>query len=237
METAINLLLGVMGSIIATFVLYLCSHLYQFGYKEDFEFELENAFISVYQIENHHLFPDDYLFVMRQMDTLRRCSYNMYKLLKPLSLWKDRLAKKLIVTILYDIINVCEKAEYITVGYDGKKEQEARLEKIHRCFYRLNGFEKNNISTVKIQLEIIKLLIKGEPIYKAFNEIFELYGAECVQDFFKSENLDISGLIGINSFRTENDIGMRKRCFTCKELEEALKSCHYQSENILKEKS
>lgn len=237
METAINLLLGVMGSIIATFILYLCSYLYRFGYKEDFEFELENAFISVYQIENHHLFPDDYLFVMRQMDTLRRCSYNMYRSLKLLSLWKNRTSKKLIVTLLCDIINTCEKAEYITVGYDGKREQEARLKKIHRSFYRLKEFEANNISTIKIQLKIIELIIKGEPIYKAFDEIFELYGSECKQDFFKSENLDISGLIAVNSFRTENDIGMRKRCLTYKELEEILKSYHPQNDNILKEKS
>ena len=50
----LNIALGAVGSIVATVVLYLCSYLYRIGYKEDFEFDLENAYIAVYQIENLH---------------------------------------------------------------------------------------------------------------------------------------------------------------------------------------
>ena len=46
----LNIGLGAVGSIVATVALYLCSHLYRIGYKEDFEFHLENAYIAVYQI-------------------------------------------------------------------------------------------------------------------------------------------------------------------------------------------
>lgn len=99
----LNIGLGAVGSIVATVVLYLCSYLYRIGYKEDFEFDLENAYIAVYQIENLHRFPNDYLLVMEQVDNLYRCAFSMYRTLSPLSLWRNRAAKKLIITLLHDI--------------------------------------------------------------------------------------------------------------------------------------
>lgn len=220
----LNIGLGAVGSIVATVVLYLCSHLYRIGYKEDFEFNLENAYIAVYQIENHHSFPNDYLLVMEQVDNLYRCAFSMYRTLSPLSLWRNRASKKLIITLLHDIIRVCERSKYITIGYEGEREQEARLKKIHKCFYKLPKFDEENISTVGLQLEMIRFLIKGKSIGNTFDEISRLYGENWMG------NLLDNGFIETNSFRVKNSIGIKRKCFAYNELEKELKRQHYSNQ-------
>lgn len=47
MDIFTNIVLGAVGSIVATFILYLCSHLYKAGHKEDFIFYLDAADNSI----------------------------------------------------------------------------------------------------------------------------------------------------------------------------------------------
>ena len=54
-----NIILGAIGSILATIILYVCSILYKVGYKEDFKFNLNVARTATYQIQNQHYFPED----------------------------------------------------------------------------------------------------------------------------------------------------------------------------------
>ena len=222
----LNIALGAVGSIVASVVLYLCSYLYRIGYKEDFEFDLENAYIAVYQIENLHRFPNDYLLVMEQVDNLYRCAFSMYRTLVPLSLWRNRAAKKLIITLLHDIIRVCEHSKYTIIGYEGEREQEARLEKIHKYFYKSQKSDEEISSTVRLQLEIIKSLIKGKSIGNTLDEISQLYGKN-----WMNSQLD-NGFIQINSFREKNSVGIKRKCFAYSELEKELKRQHSSRKNL-----
>lgn len=135
-DIVLNLALGVIGGIISSALLYWFSLYYKAGYKEDFYFALHSALISASQIEVACHFTDDYAVVMGQIDTLCEAAFKMYRCLLPLTLWYKRKEKKLIITLMNDIINTCEQAKCITVGYDGNKEREARLKKISKCFYR-----------------------------------------------------------------------------------------------------
>ena len=99
-DIAVNIIPGVVGSIVATFILYLLSNLYTCGYKKDFRFALNNAYTAVYQIENLHSFPNDYILVITQIDYLNQCAFLMYRSLSPLSLWAKPKSKKIIITLL-----------------------------------------------------------------------------------------------------------------------------------------
>ena len=74
-----NIILGAIGSILATTILYVCSILYKVGYKEDFKFNLNVARTATYQIQNQHYFPEDYGLVINQIDVIHRCAFNMYR--------------------------------------------------------------------------------------------------------------------------------------------------------------
>lgn len=193
-----NIIIGAIGSILATVLLFLGSKFYQIGYKERFQFDLESARAAVFQIENQHLFPEDYLLVITQIDVLRQCAINMYCSLSPLSMITKKKSKKLITTLLHDIIRVCEYSKYITVGYDGMREKKARLDKIHRAFYKYTPTSMNHSSTVKIQLDVIQNIIDGKNLKESI-----IQSIDGQAEVFFVENLLSDKFIDINSFRPE----------------------------------
>lgn len=213
-----NIVLGAIGSILATAILYLCSILYRIGYKEDIRFNLDMARTAVYQIQNQHLFPEDYSLVINQIDVLYRCVFDIYRALHPLSLVGNRDAKKLMVTLLYDVISVCERAKFLTVGYSGLDEKEARLTEIHKCFYKYDPLEAQNCSTVIVQLDIIENIINGKTIEESIRDALGN-----LADQVPVEDLAIDGFINVNSFRQQRDMDMRRKCFTQREFEQLLR--------------
>ena len=218
MDTFLNILLGAIGSIVATIILYICSALYQIGYRDDVRFNIEAARIATYQIQNQHAYPEDYALVIAQIDVLYQCAYNIYRGMRPLSMAPRFNAQKMVITLLCDIISVCERSKYMTVGYSGLNEKVARLQEIHKAFYKYAPLNENNCSTVIVQLDIIENLFNGKKIRDSIAKAFEN-----VADAQPIENLVSDGFININSLKQANDTGLRKKCFSREELEKVLR--------------
>ena len=218
MDTFLNILLGAIGSIVATIILYICSALYQIGYRDDVRFNIEAARIATYQIQNQHAYPEDYALVIAQIDVLYQCTYNIYRSMRPLSMAPRFNAQKMVITLLCDIISVCERSKYMTVGYSGLNEKAARLQEIHKAFYKYAPLNENNCSTVIVQLDIIENLFNGKKIRDSIAKAFEN-----VADAQPIENLVSGGFININSLKQANDTGLRKKCFSREELEKVLR--------------
>ena len=218
MDTFLNILLGAIGSIVATIILYICSALYQIGYRDDVRFNIEAARIATYQIQNQHAYPEDYALVIAQIDVLYQCAYNIYRGMRPLSMAPRFNAQKMVITLLCDIISVCERSKYMTVGYSGLNEKVARLQEIHKAFYKYAPLNENNCSTVIVQLDIIENLFNGKKIRDSIAKAFEN-----VADAQPIENLVSDGFININSLKQASDTGLRKKCFSREELEKVLR--------------
>lgn len=218
MNIILNIFLGAIGSIVATIILYSLSQLYKFKYKARFKFNLELAKTATYQIQNQHLFPEDYTLVIGQIDVLYKCAFEMYESLYPLSLFYKPNVKKLIITLLYDIMRICEVSKFTTVGYSGLDEKEARLKQIHKYFYKYVALEESNCSTVIVQLNIIEDLIKGKPFIKSIKNGFGI-----LADKTPLEDLVVDGFIHINSFKSNHNNPMQKRCFKNDEFERILR--------------
>lgn len=220
MEDAImNVLLGAIGSIFATIVLYILSLIYRVGYKKDFHFALEMAYSCVYQIENLRTYSNDYPLIIEQVDKLRECAFRMYRLLSPFSLIGRRKERKLIITLLSDIISVCEICKFTTIGYSGESEWEARLEKIQDYFFKYPYLRESNVSTVRVQLNIIQKLIDRTQINSAIKE-----GFGNLADEIPTDDLVVDCFIHCNSLKQQTkEIGIRNDCFTQKQLEKLLR--------------
>ena len=218
MDVLTNILLGAAGSIVATIILYICSSLYKIGYKDDVRFNIETARVAVYQIQNQHSFPEDYALVIAQIDVLHQCAYNIYRSLRPLSMIWNVKSRKMIITLIYDIIHVCERSKYMTIGYSGLDEKEARLREIHEAFYKYAPLDETNTSTVIVQLDIVENLFNGKSIDSSIKEA--LGNMAVTQPI---EDLICDGFIHLNSLKQNNDTGLRKKCFTRKELESILR--------------
>ena len=143
---------------------------------------------------------------MEQIEHLRYYAFSMYKSLTPLCMLGHKKEKKLVITLLYDIMRMCEVSKYTTIGYYGEKEHKARLERVHELFYKHKLFDEENVSTVHIQLELIKELIKGKTICLAFNEITRMYRINWCDSLLES------AFIEINSFRIKDAGLIKKKC-------------------------
>lgn len=218
MDIINNILLGAAGSIVATIILYICSALYRIGYKDDVRFNIEAARIATYQIQNQHQFPEDYALVINQIDILHQYAYSIYRNMRPLSMIWHRNARKMIITLLYDIIMVCERSKFMTIGLSGLDEKEARLNEIHKAFYKYAPLDENNCSTVIVQLNIIENLLNGSTVKKSIKDAFGN-----MADTQPVEDLVCDGFINVNSLRQDGDVGLRKKCFTQKKLEKILR--------------
>lgn len=165
---------------------------------------------------------------MESIDRLRTDTFKMYKSLYPMSMIFNRLEKKLIYTLLYDITKVCEISAYITVGYRENEEIEARLDEIHRYFYRIDEINDHNCSTVSVQLDIIRYLLKNEKIWDIAEKLQKLYETDLIG------NMDCNNLICIDSFREKDDKHMkrmRRKCLSEKELRKILKKIKHNRSN------
>lgn len=154
--------------------------------------QLEFAHKYIYRIENHYRYTIDYEIVLDSVEKLQNCLLNINNniniLLMPLR-WTD---KKFIRTMLYNSYRRCDLAMFTTIGYDGDTEKEARLRKIEKYFYdfRVND---DNISIVRIHIELIKTLIEKRNIHQAI--------IKC-KKYCSINNYD--ALIEINSFKTKS---------------------------------
>lgn len=213
-EVLFNICLGAIGSILATAILFFLSRWYRFKYKEDIYFNLDLAETAVYQIQNMHLYPEDYTLVINQVDVLYQCIFNIYKSISPLSFFFKQKEKRLLMSLLYDIVRVCELSKYVTIGYDGLTEKEERLKKIHKYFYKCKCFDEFNGSTVKVQLDVIRNLTKGQSYIKALINAFKY-------NYDSKDNLwnDVKGsFIEINSFKCSDKYTIKSKGLTNKEF-------------------
>lgn len=183
-DILINILLGAIGSIVATAILFFLSSLYRFRYKDSFLLHLSVAKTAVYQIANTHKYTSDYYLIMQQIDILHRSCISMAEDLQPLSLWYRPQNRKLIYLLLYDIIQNCERIKYTAVGYRGDIEIQERLKKLRYIFYKFyfESADSHNQNVVSVQLDTIEKLLKGKSFSLLVYKIKEQYSCPWEED-------------------------------------------------------
>lgn len=164
---------SVIASIIATTLLFFLSCLYKWKCRANFKFHLDVARQATWQIKNLNGFPQDYHLVIVLIDILAQSINGMFSNIYPLwpLPWKFK-EKKLIYTILYDILRVCDLSKQTTLGYSENHEHEARLDRIHRYFYKCVCLKKWNRTTVEVQLHLISLIVEGRSLDLGFPNLF-----------------------------------------------------------------
>lgn len=209
-----DMYIGIIVGFISAFILYILSRLYKPNYKTEFNFILKSAMTNIYQIHILSEFSEDYDLIISQISELKENAFEMYKLLLPLAMFGRFKEKKMIITLLYDIINVCNVSRYLTFGCENEKEEKrVRIKKIREYFFRIDDFETKNCFLVDVQLNLMGDIINGKSLKKAFRNEFKNFSKN---EFFirKVEEK----FININSFRDRNDKeNVRKNCLTEKQ--------------------
>ena len=211
----LNLIIGALGSIIASIVLYLLSRQYSFSASKQRIYNIEFALNCVYQIENMRNFPEDYESIRHSLECLHAHIFEIHKNIYPFTMFFSPTKKKLVQTILFDITRRCECSLFSTVGYDGIQEKKARLFNIQQYFYTPES-EQNNCSVVELSLSLVKQLFKTS-IFSAFAE----------QNMLPYKFTEFDNFIEVNSFKSDDNILtrlIRDKGLTHKEYEKLIKN-------------
>ena len=211
-----NIIIGAIGSILATIILYFLSQCFSFNSKKRLEYYLEAAFNYIYQIENHCSYSDDYDLIVHCTEELHKCIFEIHANIYPFSMLFNPIKKRLIQTILFDITRRCELVLFSTVGYSDENEKLARLKNLKRYFYTEEGSEEN-CSSIRLSLSIVKLLLQGKKIRVAFSE----------KNNLPYEIKDFKNIIEINSFKirknSANNYLIQRNGLTKEQYEKLLK--------------
>lgn len=162
--------IGISSGIIASAILYYLSRFYQPDSLKNIKNKLELAQHYIYQIESSIEFPEDYEKVVHAFEKLYENLFQIYLCITPAFLMFRPINKKIMITLLYDMMCCCEASMFRTVGYSGEDEFKARLQKI-KAYLQLHF---SSMSALQIELLICKELIKN-PARNAFEYISNTY--------------------------------------------------------------
>ena len=160
---------GISSSIIATVIWYVLSQLWKRGDRKQIGMELEIALTSLYEIEQKIGFPEDYQRILIQIDRMYDSLNRAYGMIKPLTYGLDFGRKRMIVTIIWENIRLCDYSKNITVGYSKFEEIEERCLKIERRL-KIKGKTKSGMSMNLISLFVAKNLNDKEKMKKTLHK-------------------------------------------------------------------
>ena len=220
----VELSIGVLSSIFATVVWYMLSQTWKIEDRKIIARELETAITCLHVIEAKIGYPEDYDRILLQTD---RMYDSLNKAVDTIKLFTYRLdfdRKKMIITIIWDNIRLCERSKNTTIGYSGKEERIERSNNIRQLLEK-----KNNIDTDLLANLTALYIAKDLNNDKNFKDS-ALFWITDEQDlkYIKCRILDLP-LIDNNSFKQGNEIKRETRynCFTKKQymdyLEKQLK--------------
>lgn len=161
-------MIGVFSSIVATVIWYVLSQLWRKDDRKCIRMELEIALTSLYEIEQKISYPEDYTRILQQSDRMFDSLNRAFGMIKFFTYGFDFNRKKMIITIIWENIRLCEYSKNITVGYSENVEIEERCEKIEKRL-RIKGNTKTGMSINLISLFVAKDLNDNVDAKKSFH--------------------------------------------------------------------
>ena len=129
---------------------------------------MEIALTSLYEIEQKISYPEDYTRILQQSDRMFDSLNRAFGMIKFFTYGFDFNRKKMIITIIWENIRLCEYSKNITVGYSENVEIEERCEKIEKRL-RIKGSTKTGMSINLISLFVAKDLNDNVDAKKSFH--------------------------------------------------------------------
>ena len=182
-----NLGIGILSGVIASILLFLISKFYHPNNIKNIKNNLELAERYIWQIDAMVYFPDDYDRIIHAFEKLHDCLFQIYLCMAPSICLCKRKNKKIIYTLICDMMRCCEVSMLVTEGYSGDEEKEARIRNIIRHLRFQN--ERDTYSALQREHALIVALLQY-PLHKAFEEADRHF-----------PQINYEKLIDINSFK------------------------------------
>lgn len=205
----LNLISGILGSLIATIIWVSFSILYDFYSKRKINLYIELAQDSA-RLFQHSINFDDYNTALMQAEKLIEYYKSIDENIKFLTYLPKK--KKLIRTYLYNSLYIVSLFKNLTIGHSGKQELEARCNKCRiEYLYYIKFDEHHEEPFLSFSLELLQeinshFFIKNGLIN---NYLFQLSSKNQKRNILKQ-------IVSVHAFNYKNSINhfMRKSIFT-----------------------
>lgn len=131
-ELILNLVIGALGSILASIIIALVLQTFEFGAKEKIRMRLAVVAEYAFMIRNRYCYVSDYYETVHCAEEIMRLIREITDHVKRFNLLGKKENRKIFFTLLYDMQRRCERICFQTVGYDGEQEIQARINRIQR---------------------------------------------------------------------------------------------------------
>lgn len=215
----ISIAIGVFSSIVATIIWYVLSQLWRKDDRKCIRMELEIALTSLYEIEEKIGYPEDYTRILQQADRMYDSLNRAFGMIKIFTYGFDFDRKKMITTIIWENIRLCEYSKNVTVGYSKDAEIEERCERIAKRL-DIKGSTNTGMSVNLISLYVAKDLNDNVEAKKSLHTWMKTNGDNALL----KEQLLNKQFIEINTFKCGlvSKIHIKHYCFTKEEYEQYL---------------
>lgn len=203
MEFVISVLVGVVGSVIATAMIFGGTFVYKIGWHKESIFYARISHSLIDEIINHLGFPEDYAFVISHTHELRK---NLAKIVFPirsLSMICDKKRKQLITTLVFNMLHICDEMLNFTRGESDKENEIAsRMNRIKKMVYGCSRDEEtgSSKSILFLNIKVIDLLLNKQSWSDVCLELEKSWKRRTEQNKISFEQFLTQVFIGCNSF-------------------------------------
>ena len=182
-----NIGIGILSGVITTCLLFLLSKIYHPNNIKNIKNNLDLAERYIWQIDAMIDFTDDYDRIIHAFEKLHDNLFQIYLCMAPSICLFRQKNKKIIYTLIYDMMRCCEASMLVVEGYSGDEEKEARIRNI--IAYLRFQHETDPYSALQREHALIVALLKHS-VKRAFEEADRRF-----------PQIDYEELIEINSFK------------------------------------
>ena len=168
MDIITSATLGVMASLVATFIWVLFTKLYDFDGRRNIDYILEMVLNCARQFE-YAIEYNEYQVALIQADRMLDLLKEIHTTIKLFTYMAKK--KKLILTYLHNALYIINVFKNVTVGYVGGQEEEARCTRFKRKYlYNIQLDNDYSLPFLSFSFEIIQELNRRCSVKKALVE-------------------------------------------------------------------
>ncbi|NLZ96559.1 MAG: hypothetical protein GX926_00975 [Candidatus Magasanikbacteria bacterium] len=193
MSISETIIFGAISSLIATIIWVVVINLYEFSASKKITFLLQECDSSTRLLLNSIRYIH-YSVALTQVEKLMSLYLQIYSYLKPINFSSKK--RKLIKSIMFNMIRVLNIFKNLDVGYEGDRELEARCKSYNiKYLYEIKTGENSEESFLLISISFLQELTNRFGINKAILRSLQYFDRTNV---FHKNILD--SLIEVNSF-------------------------------------
>lgn len=198
MGTFETILWGIASSITASIILVVVSQLWSWNAKSNIKNCVKKSKELFYTVELRLDYVDDYNEIMQILRNAQEYLVLAFEHFRFFTYISSRSQRRVMFTLIYDLLRVCERSGNITVGYSDSVETTARLKKIAKMF-NAPELQKWRQSLVMVKCDLLIALLNN-PNWKSLWTVLN----DNIDDF-SGENIDfVLSFIDANSYKTDD---------------------------------